>query len=91
MKGQAYFVVDAQFFVDFCKGSGPRYLTCVEHGFPSDATIVRMGHDYMGRLNIVLESDSFAPREEFGPIPRLPDPLFNKLYPVSNPPEGWTT
>ena len=60
-------------------------VTCVENRIPKDARVVRIGHDHLGALNIVIESTEFADVDEGAEIPMHPRPLFRRVDPLSLP------
>lgn len=81
MARYAYFLCSAEFLVALCKRLGPQTCRLIDHAFPDDAKIIRMGHDSFGRLIIILESQGFAELADGDEIPRLPDPVFECIYP----------
>ena len=81
MTGQScvkYFIVSDHFLVELCKGNFTACGVEVVNPLPQDAKVVRIGHDSMGRLNVVVESQEFEEIEDCGEIPRL-DIQFHKL------------
>lgn len=68
--------VSAEFLLLLSKGEEIRRVELVAGRLPPDTTIVRMGHDPFGWINLIIESASFDEVTEDGPIPTLPSPEF---------------
>ena len=73
-----YIPVYTDFFIDCLKG-GEIHAICVDNVLPQDTKMVRMGHDQLGSMFIVVESEEFDDIGEYDEIPQHPKPLFKRL------------
>lgn len=74
----AYLQVSAFLFLEFCKNGADR-VRIVANKLPDDARFIRAGHDNLGSLYLVLESEEFIDLKEGEEIPRLPDVMLEKV------------
>lgn len=80
MPKHAILQTHAQILIDVCKNPHPTYkVELIANALPEDAKFVSGGHDWLGRLYLVVESESFKDLKEGDEIPILPDPMFNRI------------
>lgn len=73
--------VHAEFLVALCKEGRRVNISVTENPLPADARFVRVGHDHVGGLNLIIESATFAEVEDGEEIPVHPRVGFTKHAP----------
>ena len=71
-----YVGIHGFFLLKYFQGGLP--VTRVENPLPLDSKVVSVGHDYLGRINLLIESSEFADLEEGSEIPEH-KVLFHKI------------